>query len=82
MTEHHAMRAEVAPRRWDVAQPLRATGPTRWRAERACRRELGHCWHLMWGHLIDWFCCSCGAETDGLPRQRCKLCVQEGGCPP
>lgn len=38
----------------------------RWRRRRACRRLGGHWWHAE--GMIDWFCCQCGKQTDGLPR--------------
>lgn len=40
----------------EVARPLRdASWWHRWKAERACRKTLGHCWHPM--GFVDWFCC-------------------------
>jgi hypothetical protein len=72
---HHATRAEVAPGIWDVARPIRDTSrPHRWRQERACRKALGHCWHPADG-MIAWFCCACGADEDGMPPQRCRICT-------
>ena len=67
----------------EVARPIRARGWwTRWKLERECRRECRHCWHLEHGHLIDWWCCMCSAEIDGMPPHDCKYCaIEEGPCP-
>jgi hypothetical protein len=72
---HHRILATAAGT-WGVARPLRDT--SWWRrhqAERACRKTLGHCWHPE--GLIDWWCCACSGETDGMPEQRCKVCAPE-----
>lgn len=48
-------------------KPLRASwGLLRWRVERACKRDGGHWWHPE--GMIDWYCCQCGAERDGMPQ--------------
>jgi hypothetical protein len=74
-SRHHSVRAQVAPGIWDVARPLRAHGLwLRWRHERQCAKTLGHCWHPA-DAMIGWFCCTCGGETDGMPPQRCRVCI-------
>lgn len=70
---HHATMRRIAPGVTEVARPLRGTGWTQWRAERACRKTTGHCWHP--DGFVDWWCCSCSAETDGMPEQRCTSCT-------
>lgn len=50
----------------------------RWRWD--CRRTRGHCWHPS-DPMIGWACCSCPAEVDGMPADRCRTCAalrQEG----
>jgi hypothetical protein len=37
------------------------------RVEKNCRKGGGHFWHPDSG-MIDWFCCNCGAERDGMPK--------------
>jgi hypothetical protein len=74
---HHRTAREIAPGVWDVARPLRDTSLWhRWKQERACRKATGHCWHPE--ALIDWFCCLCGADTDGMPPQECVHCRAAG----
>lgn len=59
-----------------VVRPLRDSSPWhRWKQERACRRDLGHCWHPE--SLIGWWCCECSAEIDGMPPQNCSFCLVE-----
>lgn len=71
---HHTTQREVAPGVWHVARPAPLTSPVeRWRRSRECRREFGHCWHPE--GLIDWWCCMCSAETDGMPPQHCAFCA-------
>lgn len=73
MSTHHATIREITPGLWDIAQPVRATGWWfRRRYERSCRINIGHCWHPT--GMIDWWCCECGSETDGMPPQNCRLC--------
>jgi hypothetical protein len=38
----------------------------RWHLRRDCRHQGGHFWHPE-GAMIDWFCCFCGKQTDGMP---------------
>lgn len=50
------------------ARPLVDSSPWhRWKARRACRRAGGHWWHPA-DAMIEWFCCVCGADRDGTPR--------------
>jgi hypothetical protein len=50
------------------ARPLQDTSPWwRWRRRRACRRAGGHWWHPA-DAMIAWFCCQCGTDRDGMPR--------------
>jgi hypothetical protein len=49
----------------DPPAPL-PTLTARWRRRRECRLKGGHWWHAE--GLIDWFCCYCGKQTDGSPR--------------
>lgn len=43
--------------------------------ERACATIIGHCYHIDAGALIDWWCCICGGAAEGMPPQRCKICL-------
>jgi hypothetical protein len=71
---HHRTRREVAPGVWEIARPLRDTSWWhQWKRQRRCRRETGHCWHPE--GLIDWWCCLCSGETDGMPPQECVHCT-------
>lgn len=70
---HHVTVRRVAPDVTEVARPLRGTGWTQWRAERACRKSTAHCWHPE--GMVDWWCCMCSADTDGMPEQRCTYCT-------
>jgi hypothetical protein len=73
---HHANLREVLPGQWVPARPLRDTSVLhRWRQERACRQQIGHCWHPE--DLIGWWCCLCSAETDGMPAHNCRYCAEE-----
>lgn len=59
---------------WVVARPLRDTSWWhRWKQERRCRKVAGHCWHP--DGLVDWWCCMCSGETDGMPPERCIHCL-------
>jgi hypothetical protein len=74
--DHHSIQREVAPGYWEVAKPERDSSIWhRWRQERHCRTTLGHCFHPE--GFSDWFCCECGAETDGMPPQRCCYCRED-----
>lgn len=79
-TSHHRNHIRVGGV-LEVARPLRDTSWWhRWQQERACRKTTGHCWHP--DGLIDWWCCMCSAETDGMPAQKCVHCLaaeQSGG---
>ena len=69
---HHQVRSSFGGA-WEVARPLRDTSWWhRWRQERACRRTVGHCWHPA--GYVDWWCCECSADTDGMPDHNCRLC--------
>lgn len=73
---HHENRVEVAPGVWRATRPERASSLLRrWTRERACRGEIGHCWHP--DGFAEWFCCSCGGETEGQPAQECVHCLAE-----
>lgn len=53
----------------EIVDPPRKL-PTWWqqfRRERNCRIKGGHWWHSA-DAMIAWFCCYCGRETDGSPR--------------
>lgn len=70
---HHSTHASAAPNGpWEVARPLRVGWWEQRVREWRCRRETGHCWHPE--GMIDWWCCECSGETDGMPAQRCLLC--------
>ena len=72
---HHQTTREVAGT-WEVARPLRDSSPWhRFKQERACRQATNHCFHPE--GLIDWWCCMCSAETDGMPPQECVHCTEE-----
>jgi hypothetical protein len=50
------------------ARPLVDSSPWhRWKARRACRAAGGHWWHPA-DAMIEWFCCQCGADRDGMPK--------------
>lgn len=73
MRHHHADIPEANSRGYAV----KVTGAGnswwfRWRVKHQCRRHTGHCWHAL--GIIDWECCMCPAETDGMPERRCKFC--------
>lgn len=53
-----------------LVQPARVTPSAG--QQRSCRLATGHCWHPE--ALIDWWCCMCPAETDGMPPQECTVC--------
>lgn len=73
---HHSIRVRVMPGRSEVARPLRdSSWWHRWRQERACRKMVGHCWHPDEQGMIGWFCCECGGEVDGMPKQECVHCT-------
>lgn len=40
--------------------------------ERECRKLWGHCYHPY--SMIEWFCCMCGHESEGMPEDNCKIC--------
>jgi len=62
--KHHVM---AGPTYIHPAKPLRASDLfLRWRLQRACRKRGGHWWHPY--TELDWFCCQCGAERDGMPK--------------
>jgi hypothetical protein len=72
---HHAVSTRSPEGAVYVARPLRDTSWWhRWKQERACRKGTGHCWHPE--GLIDWWCCMCSAETDGMPEQECVHCLK------
>jgi hypothetical protein len=74
---HHANQTETVSGVWEVARPLRDT--SRWRQLRRewrCRTTVGHCWHPI--GMIDWWCCVCSGETDGMPAQNCAHCRTKG----
>lgn len=49
--------------------PAKSANPLqRWRLHRECYRNGGHWWHPEPGTMIDWFCCQCGQQTDGMPK--------------
>lgn len=74
---HHTVRREAAPGVWVVARPLRSgSWWFRRREERDCRKVYGHCWHP--DGYVDWWCCMCSADTDGMPEQRCIVCTRAG----
>jgi hypothetical protein len=70
---HHSNLAERALGIWQVARPLRVGWWEQRKRERRCRQELGHCWHP--DGYVDWWCCECSADTDGMPLRRCGHCA-------
>jgi hypothetical protein len=53
---------------WFPARPQRLPFLRQLRRQHACHRNLGgHWWHPA-DAMIAWFCCVCGAERDGWPR--------------
>lgn len=74
VSSHHRIRREVAEQVWAVARPVRdPSWLGRRRAQRVCRTSIGHCWHA--DGPVDWWCCVCSAETDGMPLQECRICL-------
>jgi hypothetical protein len=50
------------------AKPLQDTSPWhQWRRQRACHKAGGHWWHPA-DAMIEWFCCQCGVNRDGIPQ--------------
>ncbi len=75
MNTHHTIVVRVAPGVTEIARPLRASGFfLRRRLERNCGKTLGHCWHP--DGMIDWWCCNCSGDEDGMPPQRCRICTE------
>lgn len=63
-----AVRTGQGGRVWSVAWPDKEPGRwAQWRRERACARDGGHFWHPG-DAMILWFCCRCGKDTDGWPK--------------
>jgi len=61
------------PKRMIVVKPAREVHWwKRWQAERECSKMWGHCYHPE--GMVDWFCCMCGHEEDGMPEDECKIC--------
>jgi len=77
VTGHHShVLAAPGTGKWVVARPPRDTSWWRRRKqEKACAGTAGHCWHA--GGFIDWWCCMCSGEVDGMPDQRCIYCVAQ-----
>lgn len=65
---HHPDHVAIVHKTGEPAQPLRASWVLQWRLERACRKRGGHWWHFDPISMIGWFCCQCGAEQDGMPK--------------
>lgn len=66
--QHFAMQSAGVGLPYSPAKPMRSTSWwQRWKVERACKKRGGHWWHPDSG-MIDWFCCQCGKETDGMPK--------------
>lgn len=63
----HVVRVRAGTTGWLPAQPVRATGLLGWKQRRACRKRGGHWWHPA-DPMIAWFCCQCGTERDGMPK--------------
>jgi hypothetical protein len=64
----HPIQQEVAPGVWMPAPPIRdSSWWHQWRRERRCRQAGGHWWHPA-DAMIRWFCCRCGADRDGMPK--------------
>lgn len=63
----HLSWVSLVPGVWFPIHPIKETG---WwkqrRRERACRRAGGHWWHPA-DPMIEWVCCQCGADRDGMP---------------
>lgn len=59
-----------------VGRPVRPIRRPGWRERRACRRDIGHCWHAE--GFTEWWCCACGADTEGMPVQFCRYCREDG----
>jgi len=49
------------------AKPMQGSWLVQYNSEVRCRKNGGHHWHPDNG-MIDWFCCMCGAECDGAPK--------------
>lgn len=63
-----------SPQPIDVPRPARHRSRwQQWKRERACRRDTRHCYHPA-DVMIEWFCCMCSADIDGMPDQRCVFC--------
>lgn len=64
----HTRWVSPTPGVWFPERPAReARWLDQWRLERACKRNGGHWWHPA-DPMIEWFCCRCGKDRDGLPK--------------
>lgn len=72
---HHTVGRESAVGVWEPARPERDSVRP-WVRERACRIRTGHCYHPE--GLVDWWCCMCGRDEQGMPEQKCVYCVAKG----
>jgi hypothetical protein len=53
---------------WQPARPVPEGGFLAWvRVRHACLKAGGHWWHPA-DAMIAWFCCQCGKDVDGTPR--------------
>jgi hypothetical protein len=65
MSRHPFHAATVGPLFDSPAKQIRGPWLMQLRAEIECVASGGHWWHP--DGMIDWFCCQCGAEIDGMP---------------
>lgn len=68
---HPLHTAWVSPTRGGVWFPAKPAREQRWwdqrLRERACKKNGGHWWHPA-DPMIEWFCCQCGKDRDGMPK--------------
>lgn len=67
MAKHPEHAALTGPLYLQPAKPLRGSWLVQAQAERNCIDRGGHWWHPDEEGMIEWYCCQCGAETEGLP---------------
>jgi hypothetical protein len=65
---HTAWESKTRGGVWFPARPMREQHWwDQWLRERACKKNGGHWWHPA-DAMIEWFCCRCGKDRDGMPK--------------
>lgn len=68
--------------RWNIDPPVvtyEGAMIQRWLRKRAnqnlCHRLVGHCYHVLVDPVLAWRCCGCSREIEGIPPEKCKMCL-------